>query len=117
MDIIDYAFSRLILQNQTLANGISSQHPYKNQQKARHNFKHLDFFFPLRQLLDQIEINNPRIAKFICQLIPAQCPFHRNISVFGHVIVTIPPLCKLNPLYDNLMMLRFRCLCYLETVN
>jgi hypothetical protein len=46
-------------------------------------------------------------------LIPAQCPFERDICVLGRCFLHIPPLCKLNPLYEQLVALRFRALCYL----
>ena len=72
-----------------------------------------NFLQPLGQWLDQIEIHNPRIARFIVSLIPAQCPFERELSLFGHKIAHIPPLCKLNPFYEQLVGLRFRALCFL----
>ncbi len=65
-----------------------------------------------RQWLDNIEIHHPKLAQYLCQLIPAQCPFERNIKL-GYAIVRIPPMCKLNPLYDQLVGLRFRALSYL----
>lgn len=68
---------------------------------------------PLRQWIDRIEISDPEVAKFIYKAIPAQCPFARDIKLFGRTILSIPPLCKLNPLYDQLIGLRFRALCYL----
>ncbi|MFM2062397.1 MAG: hypothetical protein RLZZ507_2067 [Cyanobacteriota bacterium] len=68
---------------------------------------------PIRQWLDEIEINNRKLATFIAKLIPAQCPFERDIMFFGCKIVHIPPMCKLNPLYDEFVGLRFRALCYL----
>jgi hypothetical protein len=46
-------------------------------------------------------------------MIPAQCPFERDVKLFGHKIVHIPPLCKLNPIYEQLVGLRFRALSYL----
>lgn len=67
----------------------------------------------LKQWLDQLEIHDRKIAHRIAQLIPAQCPFERNITFSGQIIVHIPPLCKLNPLYEQLVGLRFRALCYL----
>ncbi|MFN9172795.1 MAG: Mo-dependent nitrogenase C-terminal domain-containing protein, partial [Dolichospermum sp.] len=67
----------------------------------------------LRQYLDDIEIDNRQVAKLIAKLIPAQCPFERDIVVFGRKIAHIPPLCKFNPLYDQFVGLRFRALCYL----
>ena len=33
--------------------------------------------------------------------------------MLGHISVHIPPLCKLNPLYEEVVGLRFRALCYL----
>ncbi|HEY9600975.1 MAG TPA: Mo-dependent nitrogenase C-terminal domain-containing protein [Allocoleopsis sp.] len=68
---------------------------------------------PLRQWLDQIEIHDPKTARFLCTLIPAQCPFERDIMLFGRKVGHIPPLCKLNPFYEQLVSLRFRALCFL----
>ncbi|WP_083896738.1 Mo-dependent nitrogenase C-terminal domain-containing protein [Oscillatoria acuminata] len=68
---------------------------------------------PLRQWLDQIEVRDPKVAKQLYKLIPAQCPFARDLKFRGRTLFHIPPLCKLNPLYDELMGLRFRALCYL----
>ncbi|MFB2879942.1 Mo-dependent nitrogenase C-terminal domain-containing protein [Floridanema aerugineum] len=73
----------------------------------------IDLLQPLRQWLDQLEISNPKLAKFIYKAIPAQCPFERDIVLFDRKIAHIPPMCKLNPLYDQLVGLRFRALCYL----
>lgn len=67
---------------------------------------------PMRHWLNQLKIDNAKIAHLICQVIPTQCPFERKISLFGYTI-HIPPLCKLNPLYEELIGLRFRALCYL----
>jgi hypothetical protein len=68
---------------------------------------------PIRQFLDKIEIDDSLFAHFLCQLIPSQCPFERKIALFGRTILSIPPLCKLNPFYEQLMTLRFRAICYL----
>jgi Mo-dependent nitrogenase C-terminus len=73
----------------------------------------LDLLQPLRQWLDKIEVQNRKLAKLIAKVIPAQCPFERDIMLFGRTIAHIPPMCKLNPLYDELVYLRFRALCYL----
>lgn len=67
----------------------------------------------VRQWLDSIEVRDPTIARFFCALIPSQCPFERDITLFGHTFFHLPPLCKLNPLYEQLVGLRFRALCYL----
>lgn len=74
---------------------------------------HPDLLHPLKDWLDGIDIQDPRLARFICKLVPPQCPFERDIKLFGHKIVHIPPMCKLNPLYEQLVGLRFRALSYL----
>jgi len=68
---------------------------------------------PVREWLDQLEIADPRVARFLCKMIPSQCPFERDVNLFGHKVVHIPPLCKINPLYEQLVGLRFRALSYL----
>jgi hypothetical protein len=71
------------------------------------------FLQPIRQWFDNIEIKNASVARLIAKTIPSQCPFERDIAVLGRRIARIPPLCKLNPFYDQLVGLRFRALCYL----
>jgi tellurite resistance protein len=73
----------------------------------------VDVLAPVREWMDGLEIHDPRLAKFLCKMIPPQCPFERDIKLFGHKIVHIPPMCKLNPLYEQLVGLRFRSLSYL----
>jgi tellurite resistance protein len=73
----------------------------------------LDVLAPVREWLDGLEINDPRLARLLCKFIPAQCPFERDIVLFGNKIVHIPPLCTLNPLFDQIVGLRFRALSYL----
>lgn len=68
---------------------------------------------PVRHWLDGLEVQDPRLARFLCKSIPSQCPFERDVELFGRKVVHIPPLCKLNPLYDQLVGLRFRALSYL----
>lgn len=72
-----------------------------------------DFFAPLRQWVDRIEVDNAQFAHFICRLIPCTCPFERNLKLLGHTF-HIPPLCKLNPLYNEVVYLRLRALSYLS---
>lgn len=73
----------------------------------------LDLLKPLQDWLDHLEVQDPRIARFLCKMIPPQCPFERDVTLFGHKLVHIPPMCKLNPLYEQLVGLRFRALSYL----
>ncbi|PSB15869.1 nitrogenase [filamentous cyanobacterium CCP1] len=75
-----------------------------------------DWLKPIRQWLDRIEITNAEMARSICKLIPAQCPFERTVKVFGRTLFHIPPMCKLNPVYEQVVGLRFRALCYLADV-
>lgn len=68
---------------------------------------------PLRNWLEQIPINEQKFAHWVCKMIPPQCPFERDIKLLGRVLFHIPPLCKLNPFYEEFVSLRFRALCYL----
>lgn len=68
---------------------------------------------PIRQKLDAIEVEDSFVAHALCKLIPSQCPFERKIQLFNRTILYIPPLCKLNPFYEQLVCLRFRALVYL----
>jgi hypothetical protein len=80
------------------------------------NRKHFDFLVPVRNWLNSITIGDRNLAHRLCKLIPNQCPFERKIELFGRTIVSIPPMCKLNPLYDEVIALRFRAICYLADV-
>ncbi|WP_017301022.1 DUF533 domain-containing protein [Nodosilinea nodulosa] len=73
----------------------------------------LDPLKPAREWLDQLEVHDPRLARFVCKLIPSQCPFERDVVLFKKKLMHIPPMCKINPLYDQLVGLRFRALSYL----
>lgn len=73
----------------------------------------LDLLAPIRRWIDNMEIQDSLFAHRIARLIPSQCPLERDINVMGRTLFHIPPLCKLNPLYDQLVGLRFRSLCYL----
>lgn len=87
-------------------------HP-KTQSLQPHPEVHVDVLKPVRSWLDDFQVHDPNVARFLCKLIPAQCPFERDITLFGGKVVHIPPMCKLNPLYEQLVGLRFRALSYL----
>jgi hypothetical protein len=72
-----------------------------------------DILKPLRQLVDSIQLKNAKTAHLLSTLIPCCCPFERDVVFFGKTLFHIPPLCKLNPLYDEFVSLRFRALSYL----
>jgi tellurite resistance protein len=73
----------------------------------------INLLAPVQHWLDGLEMHDPRIARFLCKMIPPQCPFERDIKLFNRKVVHIPPMCKLNPLYEQLVGLRFRALSYL----
>jgi Mo-dependent nitrogenase C-terminus len=77
------------------------------------NTHQLDLLSLLRKKLDAIEIRNFPQANWLCRLIPASCPFERDLKLFDRVFAHIPPLCKFNPFYEQLVGLRFRAQCYL----
>lgn len=70
---------------------------------------------PLRRWIDRVEPQRPAVARLLVRLIPGSCPFERDLSVLGRRVLHIPPMCKLNPLYEQVAALRFRCLSFLET--
>lgn len=87
---------------------------YCNEQKpSQDHHHHIDVLSPVKHWLDDWQLHDPKVAKFICKMVPPQCPFERDIKLFGHKIVHIPPMCKVNPLYEQLVGLRFRALSYL----
>lgn len=75
--------------------------------------KKIDLLQPLRRMLDRLDVKERELAHRLCQIIPAQCPFERDVKLFGHTLFHIPPICKINPLYEEVISLRFRALCYL----
>jgi Mo-dependent nitrogenase C-terminus len=81
---------------------------YLTQIRSHNNPLHL-----IREWLEGLEIHNPKLAHLLCKSIPAQCPFERDIKLFGRRLFHIPPMCKLNPLYEQVVSLRFKALCYL----
>lgn len=98
----------------TLENSdLTATTPTTHGSETSNNNHGIDAIAPLREWLDGLEIHDPSLARFLCKMIPSQCPFERDVKLFGRKIVHIPPLCKLNPLYEQLVSLRFRALSYL----
>jgi tellurite resistance protein len=90
------------------------EHPQQLQTPSANLTKRqIDALRSIREWLDKLEIHDPRVARFLCKMIPSQCPFERDVKLFGRKIVHIPPMCKINPLYEQLVGLRFRALSYL----
>ncbi len=96
---------------------LQSHHQRKETVKFswHHMIKRFSFqpLKPLKNWLENLDVDNVKFARTLCQIIPAQCPFERDVTVFGKVLFHIPPLCKLNPFYEQLVLLRFKSLCYL----
>ncbi|MBD2392703.1 hypothetical protein H6G11_00330 [Cyanobacterium aponinum FACHB-4101] len=113
MGVVDYLFSEIVLQNQISYSQDLSLKSRWHLPRFEFKWHKIDLLLPLRSWLDNIEITDSVTAHRINNLIPAECPFARKITIFNRTILTIPPLCKLNPVYDNLMALKFRCLTYL----
>jgi len=74
-----------------------------------------DLWRPVRSWLNHLEIRSTRVAKLF-SYIPTRCPFERKISI-GKFIFKIPALCHLNPVYEEIMELRYRALMFLENSN
>ncbi|HIK38424.1 MAG: Mo-dependent nitrogenase C-terminal domain-containing protein [Geminocystis sp.] len=114
MGITDYLFSEIVLQNCPGSDDLNIVNRGFLRDIGR-RIRCFDPLSPLKKWIDSIEIKDEKTARIIDELIPSQCPFAREIRCFNRTILKIPPLCKLNPLYDNLMALKFRAVCYLES--
>ena len=110
MSVSDYTTKKLIV---TKWVWIEPKQPSSTLTQPLQPQKQFDLLKPIRRWIDGIDVHNPQLAHLICQVIPAQCPFERDIKLLGHTLFHIPPLCKLNPFYEEVVGLRFRALCYL----
>ena len=113
MNVSDYTIQNLSLASWVWieqADASSRTETTPLQSKPKPSF---DILRPIRRWLDQIEVREPIAAHRLCKVIPAQCPFERDVQFFGHTLFHIPPLCKLNPVYEEVVGLRFRAICYL----
>ncbi|MEG4999017.1 Mo-dependent nitrogenase C-terminal domain-containing protein [Microcoleus sp. B4-D4] len=72
-----------------------------------------DLLHPLKEWIENTEIKSQKFARFLCKYIPSQCPFEREVKFGDRTLFSIPPMCKLNPLYEQVVGIRFRALCYL----
>ena len=80
---------------------------------SHHDEHHPSLLEPVKEWLDHMDIHDSRLANLICKVVPAQCPFERDVVLFGRKIMHIPAMCEINPLFDQLVGLRFRSLNYL----
>lgn len=92
--------------------------PYTLAEQERERRRHdtADMLNPIRKIVNSLEFHKGMIpvAREIALRIPGACPFERDVRVFGRVLFHIPPLCKLNPLYEEFVGLRTRALIFLE---
>jgi hypothetical protein len=50
----------------------------------------IDVLHPVREWLDRLAINDPKLARLLYKVIPGQCPFERDIILFGRKLRTFP---------------------------
>lgn len=104
------------IENQQLTSWVWIAPAKTSAKKTQHrppSRKGFDLLKPVRQMLERVDVRDRELAHRLCQMIPSQCPFERDVKLMGRTLFHIPPLCKLNPLYDEVVALRFRALCYL----
>ena len=113
-----YLLDKTALSNSMVSNLVKLVHSLINNVQsdstpAPSRLTKFDLLKPLRNWLDNLNVTSPTLAHKLCKLIPSQCPFERDLKLFGHTLIHIPPMCKLNPLYEEVVMLRFKAMCYL----
>ena len=86
--------------------------PYSRCHQAN-NERLQPLLLQITEILFSIKVE---VAKLVSSVIPASCPFARNLSVCGYSI-HIPPLCKFNPLYPQLMSLRFQAMTFISQIS
>jgi hypothetical protein len=113
MKVFDNTTKKIFLASWVSLNSAEISNTHVSQLHNPNSQSEFDILQPLRRRLDNIQIRDRQLAHRLCTMIPAQCPFERDIKLFGKTILHIPPMCKLNPLYEEVVSLRFRALCYL----
>ncbi|MFW9257384.1 nitrogenase [Nostoc sp. KVJ20] len=113
MKVFDNTTKRIFLASWVSINQAETSDHKGTQLNRSISKPHWDILQPLRQRVENIQVRDRQLAHRLCKLIPSQCPFERDVKVFGKTLFHIPPMCKLNPLYDEVVGLRFRALCYL----
>jgi hypothetical protein len=111
MNVSQYTTKFLLTSWVGIEQTVASDKNIKSLPQSENKSK-FDMLQPLRQWVNKINIYDRSFAHRLCKLIPAQCPFERDLKLFGRTL-HIPPMCKLNPLYEEVVSLRFRALCYL----
>ncbi|MGY2753812.1 hypothetical protein ACVW0Q_002600 [Thermostichus sp. MS-CIW-21] len=79
---------QLHLLGATLVNkGATSPLPAEAQAESGYT----DLLAPLQKWLDGIQVCDAKVARFLCRMIPGQCPFEREVVLFGRKVMHIPP--------------------------
>ncbi|MBD2449542.1 Mo-dependent nitrogenase C-terminal domain-containing protein [Nostoc sp. FACHB-152] len=113
MKVFDNTTKKIFLASWVSLNSAEVSNTHVSQLHNPNSQSGFDILQPLRRQLDNIQVSDRQLAHRLCKMIPAQCPFERDVKLFGKTILHIPPMCKLNPLYEEVVSLRFRALCYL----
>lgn len=113
MNVSEYTTENLSLASWVWIDQIAVSATHAGQIRPPSPKPKFDILRPLRQWLNTFEVHDSSLAHRLCRVIPSQCPFERDVKFFGRTLFHIPPLCKLNPLYEEVVGLRFRALCYL----
>ena len=97
-----YLLDRTALSNRSMSS---------NLLKFAHAFDPLK---PLRNWLENLNISNPQASAQAVSTDPIPMSLSSAISIYlGARSYIFPPMCKLNPLYEEVVMLRFKAMCYL----
>ena len=113
MKVFDNTTKRIFLASWVSINQAEATNTHVTQLPRSAAKSYCDILQPLRQKVESIQVRDRELAHRLCKLIPSQCPFERDVKLFGKTLFHIPPMCKLNPLYEEVVGLRFRALCYL----
>jgi Mo-dependent nitrogenase C-terminus len=113
MKVFNNTTKKIFLASWVLINQAEASDAHVTQLHRSTSKFYYDILQPLRQRVDSIQVRDRQLAHRLCKLIPSQCPFERDVKLFGKTLFHIPPMCKLNPLYDEVVGLRFRAMCYL----
>ncbi|MBW4686626.1 MAG: Mo-dependent nitrogenase C-terminal domain-containing protein [Komarekiella atlantica HA4396-MV6] len=113
MKVFNNTTKKIFLASWVLISQAEASDAHVTQLHRSTSKSYYDILQPLRQRVDSIQVRDRQLAHRLCKLIPSQCPFERDVKLFGKTLFHIPPMCKLNPLYDEVVGLRFRAMCYL----
>lgn len=113
MKVFNSTTKRIFLASWVSINQAEPSNAHLTQLDGSASKSYCDPLQPLRKWLDKLQVGDRQQAHRLCKMIPAQCPFERDVKLFGKTLFHIPPMCKLNPLYEEVVGLRFRAMCYL----